>query len=397
MRSSPAFLAATLFSVSLLSPPAAAESTRTLTAELPADALRLFTVENLAGSMKVTPGSGPGVVAVATVHAESDELAQSMRFENVRGDQGRPTLRVIYPVDQHHTFNYPFDGATGAPVMGAAFGLSSTSVKYDGHKVRVSRGSGVLLYADVEVQVPRGVGQAIFRNVVGPLQGLKVEGDLRFDTDSGNVTLQDVRGTIVADTGSGDVKASHLEGSFSCDTGSGDCTLEGLRGRGADCDTGSGDCDFSAIEGESIACDTGSGNVRVHAATVNRIVAGTGSGNIRLSEVDVEEVKADTGSGNVELDARGKRLARISADTGSGNVRLRLGPDASFEAVADQGSGDLISRYPDARPLIRDKQIYGYRRGDGRIRINVDTGSGDLVLEPGASSQAEATPPALRK
>jgi hypothetical protein len=42
--------------------------------------------------------------------------------------------------------------------------------------------------------------------------------------------------------------------------------------------------------------------------------------------------------------------------------------------------------------------VVGYRRGDGRIAIDVDTGSGDLVIEPVAAAPppeaAPARPPA---
>jgi hypothetical protein len=77
-----------------------------------------------------------------------------------------------------------------------------------------------------------------------------------------------------------------------------------------------------------------------------------------------------------------RRRSRLSADTGSGSVRLRLAPDAGFEAYADLGSGHIDNGYDDARPILKRSEVVGYRRGDGRIRIDVDTGSGSLTLEP---------------
>jgi putative adhesin len=78
-------------------------------------------------------------------------------------------------------------------------------------------------------------------------------------------------------------------------------------------------------------------------------------------------------------------VVSLKADTGSGDVRLRLGPDASFEVIAEMGSGDIVSRYPDAEPIVRKREVIGYRRGAARTRISVDTGSGNLILEPGDS------------
>jgi len=63
-------------------------------------------------------------------------------------------------------------------------------------------------------------------------------------------------------------------------------------------------------------------------------------------------------------------------------VRLRLPANAGFEAWADTGSGDVVSRFSDAEPIVRDREVVGYRRGDRRIRIDVDTGSGSVTFEP---------------
>lgn len=34
--------------------------------------------------------------------------------------------------------------------------------------------------------------------------------------------------------------------------------------------------------------------------------------------------------------------------------------------------------------FLKRREVVGYRRGDGRTRIDVDAGSGDLVIEPGS-------------
>lgn len=340
----------------------AAEATRTLKLALQGDPARPFAVENLTGAMRVGPGDGDTVVAVATVHAESQALADSVRFEQVTGERGVPTLRVRYPVDRYDTFRSPqVKGAEGwlSLLMGGG-----SNIKYDSHQVRVSGSSGVLLYADVEVQVPRRTVDGRFLNRVGPITGRDLSGALWFDGSSGTVSLEGLRGDVVADTGSGDVSATRIEGSFRCDTGSGDCAVD-------------------TFKGERLSCDTGSGDVRLRAVDARRVHADTGSGEVRLEGASIEDVEIDTGSGGVSIQAAGARLHRIKADTGSGDVRLQLGAEAAFEAHADLGSGEIVSRYPDAQPILKRRELVGYRRGDGQIRIDVDTGSGDLVLEPG--------------
>ena len=341
-----------------------AETTKTLRIEYAPTSGERFKIENLAGTMKVVAGGGDKVVAVATLHAEDDQLAAMVDFVKVEGPMGEKILRVQYPVDEYRTFRYPGRSAesSSSSFLGL-FGGSSSTADYDGHRVKVSSSSGVLLYADVEVRLPRGEVEGTFRNVVGSIRAEDVGGRLTFDTGSGNIDLARLEGRIGADTGSGDINASSIEGSFSGDTGSGDIMLERFRG-------------------EEISCDTGSGDVEVRSSTARRVSADTGSGSISVTESDVEEVNADTGSGSITLEATGNRLMAVLADTGSGDVTIRLDPQATFEAMADQGSGRIHNGFEDARPIVHDREVVGYRRGDARIRIKVETGSGDLTLEP---------------
>ena len=368
-RFAPVIIALAALAPALAPPARAAESTRTIRVELPAAEAARFVVENLAGVMKVVPGKGPGLVAVATVHAESDDLLGRVRFERVTTDQrsqesGWPTLRVRYPLDEHATIRYSRGEEGGSSLLQRLFDGSHSNVRYDGRRVTVGARSGVLLYADVTIEVPPGEVEASFRNLFGLLRGHGLSGRIRFDTNSGDVILETLRGSVTADTGSGDVRATGVEGSFRCDTGSGDCRIADLHG-------------------EELFCDAGSGDITARGIAARRVRGDTGSGNVAVLDADLEELVADTGSGNVVLEARSvARLARVKADTGSGNVTLRLGPDASFEAIASQGSGDITNRYADARPIVKHKQVIGYRRGEGTIRIEVDTGSGDLTLDP---------------
>ncbi len=331
-----------------------AEVTKTLRVELAGSPASSFAVENLAGVMRVTAGDGDKVVAVATVHAENEELASAVRLEQVTGKQGEPVLRLRVPADIW-TFRYPHAG--------------NSSFEYDGRKVKVSSSRGVELWADIEVTVPRTAVHGTFTNHVGRVTGEGLKGTVTFDSGSGDIELRALDGRVAADTGSGDIVASAITGSFSGDTGSGDIELK-------------------RFDGDAVTCDTGSGSVRVETVTARRVKADTGSGSVRVLGADIESFEADTGSGSVELEATGSRLTRVRADTGSGDVRLRLPADAPFEVRADQGSGDLVCRYDDARALVEGRTVVGYTRGDGRIRITADTGSGDVIVAPVAAAEA---------
>jgi hypothetical protein len=344
---------------------ASAEVVKTLKAELSADATRPFRVENLAGRMIVRQGSGSKVVVTATVHGESQKVADLLRIEEVRDQKtGNPTLRMQYPLDDYTTYRYSNgteNGSSGG-FFASMFG-GSTNTTYDGTRVTVSSSKGLGLYADLVVEIPRGAS-GTFKNTVGRLEGTGVEGTLKFDSGSGDIALRDFKGDVVADTGSGDVNATSGRGAFKCDTGSGDCTLQ-------------------SFEGERISLGTGSGDIHVSRTTALTVKADTGSGDIVLEVEDSEEINADTGSGDVSVDASGTKLVRITADTGSGDVDLKLPSAAGFELRADTGSGDVTSDFDDATAIMQRRKVKGYRRGDLRVKIDVDTGSGDVSVGPG--------------
>jgi hypothetical protein len=368
MRRSALVVASLSLTISTL---AFGEATRTLRVTLTGDPGAGFAVENLAGRMTVSAGDGDAVVAVATVHSESEALAAAVRFEQVSDKHGLPVLRVIYPLDRERRIRYPEADPDGDDTgrhghhglhWFFAFLVARSEITYDGRHVRVASSSGTLLYADVEVRVPRRKVEATFRNFVGALRAEGIEGRILLDTNRGAITARRLKGEVEADTGASDVLAEDITGSLVCDTGSGTCVVKGFDGR-------------------ELSCDTGSGGVRISDAKAVRLHADTGSGHIRIERADVEELTGDTGSGGISAELVGSRLRRVKADTGSGAVTLWLAADASFEVTADQGSGELTCAFADAQAVKSDRKVVGYRRGDGRARISIDTGSGDASIK----------------
>jgi hypothetical protein len=338
-----------------------AETTRTLKLELSGDPAKAFAVENLLGSMTVVPDKGSRVVATATVHAESAALADLVRFEQLAGNKGVPTLRVRYPLEKHDT--YRLGGGNGDPEWFLSWlGLDGTRVEYDGGRARISRSSGVRLSVDVEIRVPSSLIEGRFDNRYGPVSGRGLLGNVTLKSGTGDVTVADSRGAVSASSGSGRVSGTGLRG-----------LMHGS--------TGSGDCDVSDFDGQDVRCKTGSGDVHMTRLKTLRVAAGTGSGNVDVTATDAEQLDAKTGSGDVRLDAPGVRLQRITAKTGSGNVSLKLAQGAAFDLRARTGSGDVESRAGGAEPVREGRRVVGYRRGQGGAQIDVTTGSGDVVVE----------------
>jgi hypothetical protein len=53
------------------------------------------------------------------------------------------------------------------------------------------------------------------------------------------------------------------------------------------------------------------------------------------------------------------------------------------KAISQRLTDFTLVHFKDAQPIVRHKEVIGYRRGDARTKIDVDTGSGDLMIEPG--------------
>ena len=340
-------------------PPArGAETVRTVRAELSgADASR-FAVENLVGTMHVTAGAGSAIEVVATVHAETPELADAVRLERVSGGSGEATLRVRYPYDKISTFRYRERGDDGF------FGWSSSeSYEYDGHRVRVNRGRGTSVYADLDVRIPAASVAAAFENLVGRLDADGLKGELAFRVASADLRLRRLDGKLTLEGSSGDIRARDIKGSWSSDFSSGDCDLEGF-------------------EGDALAFRTTSGDVALRSVKARRAEFESTSGDVRLLDADLQEFSAEASSGDVTYEAAGTGLRDARIRTSSGDVSLRLPEGMSFDVDADQSSGDMDVRFSDGTQVSHSDRVVGYRRGSGGAHIRVRTSSGDLTISP---------------
>ena len=382
----PVVLAA-LAAVVVAGPVAAVES-RTFTESFPAD--RAVRLANLAGTVDLLPGSGDRVRVEATVYAEGDSAAETRRLLDGMGWResrhvlGEAGWALSYPIDDYRGFAYPGSGRGIGTTLFGWLSSSRSTIRYEGERVRVvgrRSGSFPILYADLKVTMPAGA-ELVIRNGVGTVEGGDLDGDLVVDTGSGDVRLASFSGDLLVDTGSGDVDLGPVDGSLSVDTGSGDVDVQRLGGE-ATVDTGSGHIRLRDVDSDRLHLDTGSGDIEVLGGRAGNAVADTGSGDIRFEGVEVVRFEGDTGSGDVDLMGSLARAEKVVIDTGSGDVTIYGGPSASFELTTDLGSGDLTVRYDDAELRREDRELVGARRGDGRTRIHVDTGSGDCVISPG--------------
>jgi putative adhesin len=337
-----------------------AEVTRTLSVEVPDGARTGLGVENLVGRMRVAAAPGESVVISATVHAESQALADQIRLDRQSADGGMPMISVRYPEDVH-TLKYPVGNDNDGWILDLF--SAGESRRYRGRAFRVSRSHGRLLYVDLEVRVPAHLSAGQFRNLVGRLEADGVEGKLSFEVESADLTLERLGGAVTVHGTSGDIHATEISGDWSSAFTSGDCKLRGFHGG-------------------ALALETTSGDIEAREISANRIHVRTTSGDTAVEEADVEEVEARSTSGNLEFEQRTNRLARARIDATSGDVRLRLPSDAAFEADAGFDSGDFTMGFRDAAVTSRGQTRMACQRGAGGSRIRVDTTSGNITIEP---------------
>ena len=203
---------------------------RILRAEIPDAGGAGFAVENLVGRMRVVPGSGETAAIVATVHAENDALAGSVRLARTAGEGGTTTFHVQYP-DSERTLRYPRHGGDGDGSWSIELFSWGDGTRYQGHNYRIARNRGRLLYVDVEVRVPARIASGRFRNLVGKLEASGLEGRLAFEVESADLRLERVHGALTLRGTSGDVEASDIGGSWDSEFTSGDLKVRGCGSR----------------------------------------------------------------------------------------------------------------------------------------------------------------------
>jgi hypothetical protein len=327
---------------------------------LDGDALELW---DLIGTVKLEAGRGDAFEVAVQVRGEDAE-EDLIGFEVDEG--GKAHLVIQFPVDEHREFVYPELGRGSQSTLSlndwgreGRGGWLSRIV--GGRRIKVSgRGSGLEVWADVTVRVPRGKKVDI-RVGVGGIDAAGVAGALNLDTNSGPVAAHDIQGDLVADTGSGSVELENVTGRVSVDTGSGHVTVTQQSGGDLLVDTGSGGVDITDADCRSLEIDTGSGGVEARGIRADRAKIDTGSGGVTL-----------------ELDRMGD--GRFTIDTGSGGIRLVLPDGVSAHVTADTGSGSISVDLPGVELPRRSRDHAEFTVGQGDARVVLDAGSGSIRI-----------------
>ena len=323
---------------------------RTLTGERVA-------IYNLAGRLRVQPGSG-SAVTVAITRGGRDGSRLTLASGDIRGAN---TLRVVYPADR---IIYPDMGSrsrTDLRVSGDGTfddrNLGRDWYREDHVEIRGS-GTGLEAFADLVVSVPKGqrlsvhwgVGEAVVSNV---------DGDLNINVASARISTEHTRGYLNLDTGSGGVSVVDAQGDVNLDTGSGSVTVDG-------------------VKGNDLSMDTGSGTLTVSNVDVKTLKGDVGSGGMRLTRVKAAHVNLDAGSGGIDLDLA-STFDELYVDGGSGGVTVRMPATQGADVDIETGSGGIESDFAVQTTRFGRQRLRG-QIGDGKGRIRIESGSGRVRL-----------------
>lgn len=200
------------------------------------------------------------------------------------------------------------------------------------------------------------------------VDGLDIE--LNVGTGSGSIEVNDVTGKMRINTGSGSIRISQTDGEVDANTGSGSIRLKDSKGN-ADLNTGSGSIDVEDVEG-SFDLNTGSGSIEATGITI--------SGNSDFN----------TGSGRIGVELAADLNYDLSINTGSGSATLDFGGTemaGQFYLETDKRRSDITAPFKfdkeyekDGRGRDNVRQVKEAKIGSKNIRINMETGSGDVKI-----------------
>lgn len=128
-----------------------------------------------------------------------------------------------------------------------------------------------------------------------------------------------------------------------------------------------------AVVGE-LNVDNVSGRVECTLNAIAKTRLNTMSGNVNLRAASTKEVEVETVSGTINLNL--PIVDEVEAKSVSGNVTLALAKDASFAMNVSTASGRVSTG-----DFACTKSGSRYLSGTGKIRIEVETTSGDVTLK----------------
>ena len=320
-------------------------------------------LRNLVGRITVTGGEGAAFEVTVKPGGKDAASGVPELVVDESGDLTELTLR--FPESKRYV--YPELGSNSSASFDPA---DSEDSGWLGSLVRglfgkritvVGSGSGLEVWADVEIRVPRS-GSLVVRHGVGFVDAKNVSGKIAVEIRAGSTEARKVSGELQVESGSGGVEVEQIDGKLTLSTGSGPVTARDVRGSAADISTGSGHVVLERVDSESLEVATGSGGVDAEGIGAGKASVATGSGSVSFAFV-----RMGTGPFDVA--------------TGSGVVALVVPRGASMDVHAETGSGGIdLDLAGDMKVTRREKDEVEFTVGAGDSHVHIGTGSGSIRI-----------------
>ena len=374
----------------LLLAPTAVQAQLSETHTLDADAA---SVRNLAGEVRVIPGSGSRIqVTVVRAGPDAGELSVEVRREG-----GQDVLRVLYPDDR--IVYRPLGRLSRSEWRPGDRNPFTELVPGRSRRITVAgSGRGLEAHAEITVRLPAGrrleiyhaVGGVHLENVDGELdvnvrsasvQAAGTSGPLRVDGRSGSVRIEEARGDLRVRTRSGAIRVHGIQGEVvELAARSGTVEAGDLSFARADLSARSGRVRLEGAQGGRLSMETRSGRVQGENVEVGEVLITSRSGGAQIRRLAAGTIRAEARSGSIDLDLI-RQVATGRVSTRSGQVTVRV--PHTFSAELDLESSGRIQVDVPAAAVDQSRNRFRGRLGDGGARMEIRNRSGGIRIVEG--------------
>jgi hypothetical protein len=184
------------------------------------------------------------------------------------------------------------------------------------------------------ISVPREMGEIKIETDGGNVTATGVTARVDAESGGGNIHFDDVGGIINAETGGGNIDVGNVASDVSLHTGGGSIRVMSAKGKVV-ADSGGGSVTVnSCMQGAEL--ETGGGSIQVDRCT-GKVTASTGGGSIDLGDIG-GPAEIETGGGSIRL---ASATGPVKAETGGGSIELLGVPSAR----AETGAGGIEARF----------------------------------------------------
>lgn len=302
----------------------------------------------------------------------------------------------------------------GIGILGAFFSFEWKDIKNFGtepvfeEKVIDSAAVGVIFAEtkSMDVEVVRGNTDDIKVRIEGKaskkyLDRFKLEAEAKGDAVYINASYKDslIVGFNIIDVDLVVELPERLWSSIDIKSNYGNIDIEQLNTASAAIEAGSGNVNIEHLQADATILELDYGNVEIEDLNAKTATVTAKSGNIKVENyVITEQITVRANSGNVRLE---DGTGSLHAETGSGNIRL-IADELLQDVILRSDSGNVridVEKEPDSATLNlrtsfgsrdvdwkafqadndNEQQLSG-KIGDGKMKIDVEIGSGNLKL-----------------